>query len=227
VRARSTSASAQPRSPSASNASVAGAPVSSPPSTGARYRLIAHQHDPPSRARRMQTLRSRQIHKLPDRPMVTCSAFQNAASIAKNILTTEAIVAEVPEKKAAGPVGNAGGHERDDVRTCSTAVRAAARVQPALAVDALVPIATIGGPVSCRAPALWPRRAQCRWAPRLSQGSKRHSGVCVRPGRSETTARIACLLGTGCVKVAALPATDLGERAGAGRHEVGGCLVKI
>ena len=30
--------------------------------------------------------------------MVTRSALQNAASIAKNILTTEAIVAEIPEK---------------------------------------------------------------------------------------------------------------------------------
>src|ERR1700761_2652827 len=37
-----------------------------------------------------------------DPAMVTSSALQNAASIAKNILTTEAIVAEVPEKEAAG-----------------------------------------------------------------------------------------------------------------------------
>jgi chaperonin GroEL len=36
--------------------------------------------------------------------MVTRSALQNAASIAKNILTTEAIVAEPPEK-AAAPMG--------------------------------------------------------------------------------------------------------------------------
>jgi chaperonin GroEL len=36
---------------------------------------------------------------------VTRSALQNAASIAKNILTTEAIVAEVPEKEPAGPGG--------------------------------------------------------------------------------------------------------------------------
>ncbi len=34
--------------------------------------------------------------------MVTRSALQNAASIAKNILTTEAIVAEAPEKAGAG-----------------------------------------------------------------------------------------------------------------------------
>ena len=39
--------------------------------------------------------------------MVTRSALQNAASIAKNILTTEAIVAEVPEKEGAG--GGGGG----------------------------------------------------------------------------------------------------------------------
>ncbi len=37
-----------------------------------------------------------------DPAMVTRSALQNAASIAKNILTTEAIVAEVPEKDGSG-----------------------------------------------------------------------------------------------------------------------------
>jgi chaperonin GroEL len=40
-----------------------------------------------------------------DPAMVTRSALQNAASIAKNILTTEAIVAEVPEKEPAMPGG--------------------------------------------------------------------------------------------------------------------------
>jgi chaperonin GroEL len=40
-----------------------------------------------------------------DPAMVTRSALQNAASIAKNILTTEAIVAEVPEKDAGGAGG--------------------------------------------------------------------------------------------------------------------------
>jgi len=35
-----------------------------------------------------------------DPAMVTRSALQNAASIAKNILTTEAIVAEIPDKEA-------------------------------------------------------------------------------------------------------------------------------
>ncbi len=42
-----------------------------------------------------------------DPAMVTRSALQNAASIAKNILTTEAIVAEVPEKNGGG--GGGGG----------------------------------------------------------------------------------------------------------------------
>src|SRR5881396_3015758 len=37
-----------------------------------------------------------------DPAMVTRSALQNAASIAKNILTTEAIVAEIPDKESAG-----------------------------------------------------------------------------------------------------------------------------
>ncbi len=40
-----------------------------------------------------------------DPAMVTRSALQNAASIAKNILTTEAIVAEVPEKDGGGAPG--------------------------------------------------------------------------------------------------------------------------
>jgi chaperonin GroEL len=40
-----------------------------------------------------------------DPTMVTRSALQNAASIAKNILTTEAVVAEPPEKEPAGMPG--------------------------------------------------------------------------------------------------------------------------
>src|SRR5512132_1767951 len=40
-----------------------------------------------------------------DPAMVTRSALQNAASIAKNILTTEAIVAEAPDKDGGGPGG--------------------------------------------------------------------------------------------------------------------------
>ena len=42
--------------------------------------------------------------------MVTRSTLQNAASIGKNILTTEAIVAELPDKDAmAMPGGGMGG----------------------------------------------------------------------------------------------------------------------
>jgi chaperonin GroEL len=44
-----------------------------------------------------------------DPAMVTRSALQNAASIAKNILTTEAIVAEVPDKDSGGGGGMPGG----------------------------------------------------------------------------------------------------------------------
>jgi chaperonin GroEL len=43
-----------------------------------------------------------------DPTMVTRSALQNAASIAKNILLTEAIVAEPPEKAGAGTAGGMG-----------------------------------------------------------------------------------------------------------------------
>jgi chaperonin GroEL len=44
-----------------------------------------------------------------DPTMVTRSALQNAASIAKNILTTEAVVAEPPEKQPAMAAGMPGG----------------------------------------------------------------------------------------------------------------------
>ena len=46
-----------------------------------------------------------------DPTMVTRSALQNAASIAKNILTTECVVAEIPEKEPAGMGGMPGGME--------------------------------------------------------------------------------------------------------------------
>jgi chaperonin GroEL len=48
-----------------------------------------------------------------DPTMVTRSALQNAASIGKNILTTEAIVAEMPEKQPAMPAGMPGGGGMD------------------------------------------------------------------------------------------------------------------
>src|SRR5215216_1421987 len=44
-----------------------------------------------------------------DPAMVTRSALQNAASIGKNILTTEAIVAEIPDKDGGGMPGMPGG----------------------------------------------------------------------------------------------------------------------
>jgi chaperonin GroEL len=49
-----------------------------------------------------------------DPAMVTRSALQNAASIAKNIITTEAIVAEAPEKKGAAMPGMGGMGGMDD-----------------------------------------------------------------------------------------------------------------
>ena len=45
-----------------------------------------------------------------DPTKVTRSALQNAASIASLMLTTEAMIAEIPEKKSAGPAGGPGGH---------------------------------------------------------------------------------------------------------------------
>jgi chaperonin GroEL len=50
-----------------------------------------------------------------DPAMVTRSALQNAASIAKNILTTEAIVAEAPEKASAGGGGGMPGGGMPDM----------------------------------------------------------------------------------------------------------------
>ncbi len=44
-----------------------------------------------------------------DPTKVTRSALQNAASIAGLMLTTEATIAEIPEKKPA-PAGGPGGH---------------------------------------------------------------------------------------------------------------------
>ena len=47
-----------------------------------------------------------------DPAKVNRSAFQNASSIAALMLTTEALVAEIPEKKPAAPMGP-GGHGPD------------------------------------------------------------------------------------------------------------------
>ena len=74
-----------------------------------------------------------------DPTMVTRSALQNAASIAKNILTTEAIVAEPPEKDGAGGMPRRyARHGRDDVTTSlpdraahqRAAISSEARVSP-------------------------------------------------------------------------------------------------
>ena len=60
-----------------------------------------------------------------DPAMVTRSALQNAASIAKNILTTEVIVADKPEKEGAGRrhAGRYGRHGRHDVTETTTGRR--------------------------------------------------------------------------------------------------------
>jgi chaperonin GroEL len=47
-----------------------------------------------------------------DPTKVTRSALQNASSIASLMLTTEAMIAEIPEKKSA-PAGGPGGHGPD------------------------------------------------------------------------------------------------------------------
>ena len=44
-----------------------------------------------------------------DPAKVTRSGLQNASSIAGMVLTTECIVADLPEKKDASPAGGAGG----------------------------------------------------------------------------------------------------------------------
>jgi len=49
-----------------------------------------------------------------DPTKVTRSALQNASSIAALMLTTEALVAEIPEKKPAAPMGGPGGHPEMD-----------------------------------------------------------------------------------------------------------------
>ena len=56
-----------------------------------------------------------------DPAMVTRSALQNAASIAKNILTTEAIVAEIPDKDGGRRRRRHARHGRDDVVPAATA----------------------------------------------------------------------------------------------------------
>ncbi len=70
-----------------------------------------------------------------DPTMVTRSALQNAASIGKNILTTEAIVAEPPEKNPSMRRRRHAGYGRDDVTlarraTCTHSRRAGQKAGP-------------------------------------------------------------------------------------------------
>jgi len=44
-----------------------------------------------------------------DPTKVTRSALQNAASVAAMVLTTESLVADIPEPEPAAPAGGAGG----------------------------------------------------------------------------------------------------------------------
>ncbi len=97
-----------------------------------------------------------------DPTMVTRSALQNAASIAKNILTTEAIVAEAPEKAAARRRRHAR-HGRDDVT--SPWARALHEGPPTGR-----PLVRVG--VSSRAR----RSARGRPAPSAAERALRHAG---------------------------------------------------
>ncbi|MEJ7605932.1 MAG: hypothetical protein WKF37_06625 [Bryobacteraceae bacterium] len=45
-----------------------------------------------------------------DPTKVTRTALQNASSISALMLTTEAMICEIPEKKSAAPQGGPGGH---------------------------------------------------------------------------------------------------------------------
>ena len=48
-----------------------------------------------------------------DPTKVTRTALQNASSISALMLTTEAMICEIPEKKSAAPAGGPGGHGPD------------------------------------------------------------------------------------------------------------------
>ena len=69
-----------------------------------------------------------------DPTMVTRSALQNAASIAKNILTTEALVVEAPEKEKAGDAGRRDARRRHGllVRRSSSRTRRAGSRRPSV-----------------------------------------------------------------------------------------------
>jgi chaperonin GroEL len=50
-----------------------------------------------------------------DPAKVTKSALRNAASVAAMMLTTEAIISEIPEPKSSAPAGGPGGMGMDDM----------------------------------------------------------------------------------------------------------------
>ena len=56
----------------------------------------------------MKEKKARVEDALIDPTKVTRTALQNAGSIASLMLTTEAMVCEIPEKKSASPSGSAG-----------------------------------------------------------------------------------------------------------------------
>ena len=58
----------------------------------------------------------------------TRSALQNASSIASMVLTTEALIAEKPEKKPAGGGGGGGGMDDYDMESYKTFLQSAIRV---------------------------------------------------------------------------------------------------
>ena len=90
------SCSARSRSRSVRSPRTPASRARSSSTTSARPRRATASTPPPARSSNLIT------EGIIDPAMVTRSALQNAASIAKNILTTEAIVAEVPEKDGGG-----------------------------------------------------------------------------------------------------------------------------
>ncbi len=79
-----------------------------------------------------------------DPTMVTRSALQNAASIAKNILTTEAIVAEAPEKARRPSRCRHARHGRHDVANVA-ALCAATRLHGGTPGSPVGPLLATGG----------------------------------------------------------------------------------
>ena len=76
-----------------------------------------------------------------DPTMVTRSALQNAASIGKNILTTEAIVTDAPEKAGARRRRRHAGHVGDDVSRASGSNASRRRGETRASVVTVEPLA--------------------------------------------------------------------------------------